>query len=128
MVLEDRRLKDKELAVMSDILETSVRRILHDHLGMNKISARWVPRLRSAVQRQRRVECARSFLNLCGDDPKPILGSIDTGDETMVLYYDYLSKRESMEWRQPVLNEPRPKKGESRSIDKASYGNNMLGL
>lgn len=108
LVLEDRRLKVKELAVITNISETSIRRILHDHLHMNKISARWVPRLLSALQRERRVECARSFLNLCGDNPKPILESIVTSDETMVLFYDPLSKRESMEWRRP--DEPRPRK------------------
>lgn len=33
---------------------------------------------------------------------KIVLESIVTGDETMALYYDPLSKRESMEWRKPV--------------------------
>ena len=75
---------------------------------MNKISAIWVQRLFSALQRERRVECAQSFLNMCGDDPKPILGTTVTRDETMVLFYDPLSKRESMEWRRP--DEPRPRK------------------
>lgn len=106
LVLQDRRLKVRELAAMSNMSETSVRRILHDHLNMNKVSARWVPRLLSALQRQRRVECARSFLVMCGDDPQPILESIVTGDETMVLYYDPLSKRESMEWRRPDERRP----------------------
>jgi histone-lysine N-methyltransferase SETMAR len=110
MVLEDRRLKVKEEVLMPNISETSIRRILHDHLGMNKISARWVPRLLSALQRQRRVECARSFLNMCGDDPKPILESIVTGDETMVVFYDPLSKRESMERGRPDV-QVRPQKG-----------------
>ena len=39
-VLEDRRLKVKELAVITNIPKTSVRQILHEHLGMNKISAK----------------------------------------------------------------------------------------
>ena len=86
LVLENRRLKVNELAVITNISETSVRRILHDHLGMNKISARWVPRLLSALQRERRGECAQLFSNMCGDDPKPILESIVTGNERMVLF------------------------------------------
>lgn len=38
----------------------------------------------------------------------PILKSIFTGDETMVVYHDPLSKKESMEWQR--LYESRPKK------------------
>lgn len=65
IILADRRLKVKELAVtvMSIISETSVRQVLRDPLGKNKISARSVTRLLSAI---RRVECARSFLNMWG--------------------------------------------------------------
>jgi hypothetical protein len=32
--------------------------VVHDHLGMHKVSGRWVPKHLSAVQRQHRVECA----------------------------------------------------------------------
>ena len=39
LVLEDWRLKVKELAVITNISEASVRQIFPDHLGMNKISA-----------------------------------------------------------------------------------------
>ncbi|XP_044264614.1 histone-lysine N-methyltransferase SETMAR-like [Tribolium madens] len=105
LVLSDRRLKVKEISEMTKVSDTSVRRILHDHLGMQKVSARWVSKHLSALQKQRRVECARSFLELCGTDPNPILETVVTGDETMVLYYDPLSKRESMEWRRKDFKE-----------------------
>ncbi|XP_046976469.1 histone-lysine N-methyltransferase SETMAR-like [Vanessa cardui] len=107
-VLEDRRLKTKELAAMTGLSKTTVLRILHEHLGMNKVSARWVPKLLSAIQKQERVKCCTQFLSLCEGRQKEVLDSIVTGDETMVLYYDPLSKRESMEWRRP--SSPRPKK------------------
>lgn len=107
VVLRDRRLKVKEISEMTKLSDTSVRRILHNHLGMHKVSARWVPKNLSAIQKQRRVECARSFLELCGPEPKPVIETIVTGDETMVLYYDPLSKRESMEWRRKGEAPPR---------------------
>ncbi|KAL0828929.1 hypothetical protein ABMA28_003828 [Loxostege sticticalis] len=107
-VLEDRRLKTKDLAVMTGLSKTTVLRILHEHLGMNKVSARWVPKLLSAVQKQERVRCCAQFLSLCEGRQKEVLDSIVTGDETMVLYHDPLSKKESMEWRRP--SSPRPKK------------------
>ncbi|XP_044262805.1 protein GVQW3-like [Tribolium madens] len=36
LVLSDRRLKVKEISEMTKVSDTSVRRILHDHLGMHK--------------------------------------------------------------------------------------------
>lgn len=108
VVLSDRRLKTKEIAAQTGISKTSVLRILHDHLGMTKISARWVPKLLSAVQKQRRVECCQQFLELSREDQKGVIESIVTGDETMVLYYDPTSKRDSMEWHRK--GEPAPKK------------------
>jgi hypothetical protein len=86
---------------------TSLRQMLLDHLGMHKVSARWVAKLLSAVQRQHRVECARTLSKLCGSDPKAVLETIATGDETMVLYYDPLLKKESMEWRRKGETPPR---------------------
>lgn len=108
IVLSDRRLKLKEIAEESGLSKTTVYRIIKEHLGMNKISARWIPKLLSAVQKEQRMKCAQSFLNLCADHPQSIFDRIVTGDETMVLYFDPTSKRESMEWRRP--DEERPKK------------------
>ncbi|CAK1586382.1 unnamed protein product [Parnassius mnemosyne] len=53
---------------------------------MKKVSARWVPKLLSAVQRQERVRCASEFLDLCGENPKTVIERLVTGDETMILY------------------------------------------
>jgi hypothetical protein len=83
---------------MVKLSNTILRWILYDHLGMHKVSSRWVPKLLSAVQRQHRVECVRTLLKLCGLDTKAVLKTIATGDETMVLYYDPLPKKEPMEW------------------------------
>ena len=60
LILSDRRLKTKEIAEQTDISKTSVLRILHEHLEMTKISARWVPKILSVIQKQRRVECCKS--------------------------------------------------------------------
>ena len=45
MVLADRRLKVRETVEAIGISQGSVALILKDHLGMKKLSARWVPRL-----------------------------------------------------------------------------------
>lgn len=117
IVLSDSRLKTKEIAAQSGISKTSVLRILHKHLHMTKISARWVPRILSAVQKQRRIECCEEFLELCRDDQEAVIQSIVTGDETMILYYDPTSKRDSMEWHRK--GEPAPKKAKvNQSVKK----------
>lgn len=100
-LLSDRRLKTKEIAARLGLSKTSVLRIIKEHLHMNKVSARWVPKILSAAQKQERVHCCNEFLREYNADPRNFLDSIVTGDETMVLYYDPLSKRESMEWRRP---------------------------
>lgn len=91
-VLSDRRLKVREIAARLRLSKTSVHRAIQDHLHMSKVSARWVPRLLSAVQREERERCASEFLKLCGEEPNKIFEKIVTGDETMVLYYDPESK------------------------------------
>jgi response regulator of citrate/malate metabolism len=51
-VSQDRRLKTEETSARCGLSKTTVLRILHHHLGMNKVSARWVPELSSVVQKQ----------------------------------------------------------------------------
>ncbi|XP_063387674.1 histone-lysine N-methyltransferase SETMAR-like [Cydia fagiglandana] len=98
-VLSDRRLKIREIAARLGLSKSTVHCIIHDHLHMSKVCARWVPKLLSAVQKEERVKCASKFLELCDENPTNIIERLVTGDETMVLYYDPESKRESMEWR-----------------------------
>ena len=56
IVLRDRRLKLKEIAAESGLSKSTVHRIISMGLGMNKISARWIPKLLSSVEKARRVE------------------------------------------------------------------------
>ena len=109
-LLSDRRLKLKEISVRLEIPKTTIIRIIHEHLHMKKVSARWVPRLLSSVQKERRLTCCQKLLELCRRNQKQVLESIVTGDETMVLYFDPLSKRESMEWHKAGEAPPRKAK------------------
>lgn len=88
IVVEDARLKKKQLAEIVGVSETTIFKILHDHLGMSKVCARWVPRMLTPLQKQRRVECSRAFLALCSEDKDGVLGRIVTGDKTWVHPYE----------------------------------------
>ena len=106
IVLSDRRLKVKEIIAQSSLSCGTVFTILHDHLNMKKISARFVPKLLSAIQQKERKETCELFLQLHGANKNDFLERIVTGDETMVLYHDPTTKKESMEWRRPDENRP----------------------
>ncbi|RUS68398.1 hypothetical protein EGW08_023840 [Elysia chlorotica] len=49
LVKQDRRITVKQLASETRISVGSVEKILHDHLNLNKVSARWVPRAEKRV-------------------------------------------------------------------------------
>ena len=65
MVLADRRLKVQEIMEAVGISHGSVVSILKDHLGMKKLSARWVPPLLTIDHKRNRVtssiECLALF-------------------------------------------------------------------
>jgi len=109
-LLSGRRLMLKEISARLEIPKTTIIRIIHEHLHMKKVSASWVPRLLSSIQKEHHLTCFQKILELCRGNQKQVLESIVTGDETMVLYYDPLSKRESMEWRKPGEAQPRKTK------------------
>ena len=55
VVLNDRRVKVRELANIAKISIDRLNKILHEHLHMKKLSARWVPRLLTVDQRRIRM-------------------------------------------------------------------------
>lgn len=107
LVLEDARIKIKMLADMTHLSVGTIHAILHDHLNLSKVSARWVPRMLTAPQKQVRVECCKEFLELCGEDPSIIFNRLVTGDETWVHHYDPESKQESMQWIEKGAQPPK---------------------
>ncbi|GFV45776.1 histone-lysine N-methyltransferase SETMAR [Trichonephila clavipes] len=52
MGLDDRRIKVREIAEVINMSKERVCRILNQHLGMKKLSARWVPRLLTLDQKR----------------------------------------------------------------------------
>ena len=56
MVLDDRRMKVREIAETIGISKERVGYILHEELDMKKLCARWVPRLLTADQKRTRLK------------------------------------------------------------------------
>ncbi|XP_055906779.1 protein GVQW3-like [Eupeodes corollae] len=95
LVLEDARIKVKMMAEITKLSTGTIHTILHDHLNLSKVSARWVPRMLTAPQKKVRIACCRELLEMCSENADGVMHRIVTGDETWVHYYDPESKQES---------------------------------
>jgi len=62
MVLDDRRMKVREIAETIGISKERVGYILHEELDMKKLCARWVPHLLTADQKCTRMKISEQCL------------------------------------------------------------------
>ena len=108
LVLNNRRIKVAKLASECGITNESVYTIIHEHLGMSKTSARWVPRNLNMQDRQQRVESRQELLEVYNVNPEDFRTHLVTGDETWLHHWEPDTKKESMQWKHP--GSPPPKK------------------
>lgn len=80
------------------VSDSIIIKILHEHLGMRKLSARWVPHHLSPEQMQARVEFAQLMLAKFDAGRSKSVDNILTGDETWVYFYDPETKQQSRQW------------------------------
>ena len=107
LVLEDARIKVKMMAEITKLSIGTIHTILHDHLNLSKVSARWVPRMLTAPQKKVRIACCRELLEMCSENADGVMDRIVTGDETWVHHYDPESKQESMQWHKKGTDPPK---------------------
>lgn len=111
IVLEDRRLKVHEIAETCRMSAERVRNILHNHLNMEKLCARWVPRLLTLDQKLLRKTISTDNLALYRRNPNEFLRRFITVDETWVHHYTPENKEQSKQW--VGKGEPTPKKAKT---------------
>lgn len=70
LVKADRRIKVRELETALGVSAAAVMSILHDHLGLSKLCARWVPRLLTREQKEVRSSASLELLHEFDRDPK----------------------------------------------------------
>ena len=85
LIRDDRRINVLDIVRTIQISCGSVETIIHDHLKMSKVSARWVPRNLTDHDRARRVTASQEFVDLFESDPVKFVRQIVTGDKTWVL-------------------------------------------
>ena len=117
LVYSDRRIQVEEIAQALGISHGSVSTILHDRLGMRKLTARWVPKSFSDEQMATRASVCSALLKRFRSKDDFLLRLV-TVDETWVHHYEPESKAQSRQWIGP--GSPRPKKfktqGDGHSI------------
>lgn len=111
ILLNDRRLKVREIAETFNVSYERVYNILHQHLGMVKRCARWVPRLLTVDQKLIRKNISTANLALYKRNPSEFLRRFITVDETWVHHYTPETKEQSKQWIGP--GEPIPKKAKT---------------
>ena len=105
--MSDRRLSVHFIAASVGISTGSVHYILMENLSMNKVSARWVPRMLSDAQKADRVEASSGLLRLFNKNPDNFVSRFLTVDETWLHHFDRESRPQSMAWKHACSPPPR---------------------
>ena len=94
----------KKIAQALGISHGSVSTILHDRLGMRKLSARWVPKCLSDEQMATRASVCSALLKRSKLKHDFLLRLV-TVEETWVHYYEPVNKAQSRQWVVPEAKE-----------------------
>ena len=98
----------EEIANALHISHGSVSTILHDRLGMRKLTVCWVPKSLSDEQMATRASVCSALLKRFRSKDEDFLSRLVTVDETWVHYYEPENKAQSCQWVGP--GSLRPKK------------------
>lgn len=108
LVMENRRMTVRELSTLVGISTGSIETILHEHLNLSKVSARWVPRQLTVFHKEHRAQISKELLARYEEDGEAFLERIVTSDETWVHHFTPESKESSKQWKHSTS--PTPKK------------------
>jgi len=108
---KDHQLSARMTAEEMSLDKNAVHRILTDHLHMQKICAKLVPKNLSVEQKVNRLEICQDLLGRFEIKPD-FLDKVTAGDESWVFDYDPETKRRSVGWDKK--SSPRPKKAHER--------------
>jgi len=108
LFLEDHRISAKSTAEQLGISGERVGSIIHEHLDMRKLSAKWAQKCLNVDQKRQRCQSSEQILEFFRRDPNDFRSRLVTMDETWLYHYDPETKQQSVEWRHS--GSPRPKK------------------
>ena len=111
IVMDDRRMKVRDIAEIVGISVDRVHNILHEKLEMKKLCARWVPRLLTIDQKRKRHDISQQCLSKLKRNSQDFWRRFVTVDETWIHHYTPESKQQSKQWTAP--GECAPKKAKT---------------
>ena len=114
----------EEIAQALGISHGSVSTILHDRLGMRKLTARWVPKSLGDEQMATRASVYSALLKRFRSKDDFLLRLV-TVDETWVHYYEPENKAQNRQWIGP--GSPRQKEVQDATICWQGDGHSILG-
>jgi len=98
LLKQNPRLTYEEMQNFMDISARSLNEILHTHLNVRKVCARWIPHFLKAEEKEVRVNWCRQLLNKYENTDLWQRSEIVTGDETWIYQYDPETKCQSQVW------------------------------
>ncbi|UYV70650.1 hypothetical protein LAZ67_8000166 [Cordylochernes scorpioides] len=107
----DRRMTVRRIEETLGILKTTVDRIMREHFGLRKLSARWVPKLLTPDQKAVKRKLSLDNLALFEANPEEFVNRFVTMDETWAHHFTPESKQQSMQRRHS--GSPPPKKAKT---------------
>jgi histone-lysine N-methyltransferase SETMAR len=115
MVLDDRRMKVREIAETTGISKERVGYILHEELDMKKLCARWVPRLLTADKKRTCMKISEQCLERFNKNKTDFVCRFIAMDEIWIHRYTPESKRQSKQWTEDGCAAPK----KTRSVPSA---------
>jgi len=100
LVHEDRRRTIKDIATIVNVSYGKVQTSVKSDLNMNSVGAKFVPRILTPKQKERRVAICQELRQRAVDDPS-FMSRVITGDEIWVCVYDPEAKQQSSQWKSP---------------------------
>ncbi|KAJ4435642.1 hypothetical protein ANN_18258 [Periplaneta americana] len=96
-ILENRCITFSELETATRLAGITVHHIVHEHLKMGKVSARWVPKSLTAAHRQQCKDVSSDLLQCHSQDPEGFMSKLVIGDETWLHYHEPETKAQSVQ-------------------------------
>jgi len=97
LIMEERRISAKSIAEQLDISREWVWSIIHEHLDMRKLFAKWVPNCLNVDQARQLRQSSEQLLGFFRRDPMiSCRARMVTMDETWLYHYDPETQQQSM--------------------------------
>lgn len=106
LLKQDRRTTYNEIEASLGIGTTAIKTILHDHLAVRKLCARWIPHNLKEGEKKARVDWCKKIIKRFDHGRSKTVYDIVTGDESWIYCYEPESKRQSTQWVFPDEDNP----------------------